>query len=192
MREERFDDGRQDPSDGPSRPRASGDMTPPSGYTIPRSDYTTPPSDDTTAGTYETEQSGWTGWIAFAGVMMIIAGSLNALYGLIGIVNDEWVVWTNQASVYLDLSQWGAVHLIVGLVMLLSGIGVFSGNILARTVGVIVASLSLIANFFFIPAYPAVGAHRDHDRSSGDLGAHRPRQRDATGLSRDREIFTPR
>ena len=38
--------------------------------------------------------------------------------------------------------------------MLLSGIGVFSGNILARTVGVIVASLSLIANFFFIPVYP--------------------------------------
>ena len=133
---------------------ASGDMTPPSGYTIPRSDYTTPPSDYTTAGTYETEQSGWTGWITFAGVMMIIAGSLNALYGLIGVVNDEWVVWTNRASVYLDISQWGAVHLIVGLVMLLSGIGVFSGNILARTVGVIVASLSLIANFFFIPAYP--------------------------------------
>ena len=38
--------------------------------------------------------------------------------------------------------------------MLLSGIGVFSGNLLARTVGVIIAALSLIANFFFIPAYP--------------------------------------
>ncbi len=109
---------------------------------------------DTTAGTYETEPSGWTGWIAFAGVMLIIAGGLNALYGLIAVVNDEWVVWTNRASVYLDLSQWGAVHLIVGLVMLLAGIGLFSGNILARTVGVIVAGISLIANFFFIPAYP--------------------------------------
>ena len=61
----------------------------------------------TTAGTYETEQSGWTGWIVFAGVMMIISGSLNALYGLIAVVNDEWVVWTNSASLYLDLSQWG-------------------------------------------------------------------------------------
>jgi hypothetical protein len=108
----------------------------------------------TTTGTYETEQSGWTGWIAFAGIMMIVAGSLNALYGLVGVVNDEWVVWTNRGSLYLDVSQWGAVHLVVGLVMLLSGIGVFSGNILARTVGVIVASVSLIANFFFIPAYP--------------------------------------
>ena len=85
---------------------------------------------------------------------MIISGGLNALYGLIGVVNDEWVVWTNRSSLYLDISQWGVVHLVVGLVMLLAGIGVFSGNILARTVGVIVASVSLIANFFFIPAYP--------------------------------------
>ena len=130
------------------------DTTQASGYTSQPSGYTTPPYGDTTAGSYETEPSGWTGWIAFAGVMLIIAGSLNAIYGLVAVVNDEWVVWTNSGSLYLDLSQWGAVHLIVGLGMLLSGIGVFSGNILARTVGVIVASLSLIANFFFIPAYP--------------------------------------
>ena len=63
-------------------------------------------------------------------------------------------MWTNRASLYIDISQWGWVHMIVGLVMLFSGFGVFSGNVLARTVGVIAASLSLIANFFFIPAYP--------------------------------------
>jgi hypothetical protein len=103
---------------------------------------------------YETARTGWTGWIAFAGVMMIISGALNALYGLVATVNDEWVVWTNRASLYLDLSQWGWVHLIVGLVMVVAGVGVFSGNILARTVGVILAALSLVANFFFLPAYP--------------------------------------
>ena len=64
--------------------------------------------------------------------MMIISGGLNSVYGLIGVVNDEWVVWTNRASLYLDISQWGWVHLIVGLAMLFSGIGVFSGNVLAR------------------------------------------------------------
>ena len=128
--------------------------SPPTYYTGQPSGYTTSPSGDTTAATYETEQSGWTAWIAFAGIMMIIGGSLNALYGLIAVVNDEWVVWANSASLYLDISQWGAVHLVLGLVVLLSGIGVFSGNILARTVGVIVVSLSLIANFLFVPAYP--------------------------------------
>ncbi|MET1019216.1 MAG: hypothetical protein ABWX62_04455 [Microterricola sp.] len=48
----------------------------------------------------------------------------------------------------------GWIHLIIGAALVLSGIGVFSGNILARTVGVIAAAVSLIANFGFIPAYP--------------------------------------
>ena len=100
------------------------------------------------------EPTGWTGWIAFAGVMLIIGGGVNLLYGIVAAVNDDWVVWTNSAAVYLDLSQWGWVHIILGAIVLLSGIGVFSGNILARTVGVIVASISLVVNFFFIPAYP--------------------------------------
>jgi hypothetical protein len=99
-------------------------------------------------------RTGWTGWITFAAIMMIIAGSLNALYGLIAVINDEWVVWTNRASLYLDISQWGWVHLIVGLVVLFSGIGLFSGHFLARTVGVIAVAISLMSNFFFLPAYP--------------------------------------
>jgi hypothetical protein len=100
------------------------------------------------------ERSGWTGWIAFAGVMMIIAGSLNLFYGIVAAVNDEWVVWSNRASVYLDISEWGWVHIILGAIVLLAGFGVFSGNILARTVGVVVATVSLVVNFLFIPAYP--------------------------------------
>jgi hypothetical protein len=108
----------------------------------------------TAAEPYEEAPTGWTGWIAFAGVMMIISGTLNAFYGLVGIVNDEWTVWGNRGSLYLDISQWGWVHFIMGLVVLAAGFGVFSGNVLARTVGVIVASVSLIGNFLFIPAYP--------------------------------------
>jgi hypothetical protein len=100
------------------------------------------------------ERTGWTGWIAFAGVMMIIGGALNLIYGIIAAVNDEWVVFTNRGDVYLDVSEWGWVHIILGAIVLLSGIGVFSGNILARTVGVIVASISLVANFLFLPVYP--------------------------------------
>jgi hypothetical protein len=99
-------------------------------------------------------RTGWTGWIAFAGIMMVISGALNALYGLIALLNDDWVVWTNRGSLYLDISNWGWIHLGIGIIVLISGIGVFSGNILARTVGVIAATISLIANFFFIPAYP--------------------------------------
>jgi hypothetical protein len=103
---------------------------------------------------YEEQRTGWVGWIVFAGTMMIIGGTLNAFYGLVAVLNDDWVVWQNRSAVFLDLSGWGWVHLILGLVVVLCGFGVMTGNILARTVGVIVAGISMIANFFAIPVYP--------------------------------------
>jgi uncharacterized membrane protein len=109
---------------------------------------------ETTSYDRPVRRTGWTGWIAFAGIMLIIGGSLNALYGLVAAINDDWVVWTNSSAVYLDISEWGWAHLILGIVVLLSGIGVFTGNIVARTIGVIVAGISMIVNFFFIPVYP--------------------------------------
>lgn len=100
------------------------------------------------------EPTGWTGWISFAGVMLIIGGSFNLFYGIVAAVNDEWVVFTNRADVYLDVSQWGWVHIILGTIVLLAGVGVFSGNFLARMVGVLVAGVSMLVNFMFIPVYP--------------------------------------
>jgi hypothetical protein len=101
-----------------------------------------------------TERTGWTGWITFAGVMLIIGGSLGLIFGLIAAVNDNWVVFTNRGQVSLDLSTWGWVHIIVGAIVVLAGFGVFTGNILARIVGVAVAVVSLIANFLWLPVYP--------------------------------------
>lgn len=103
---------------------------------------------------YEERGSGWGGWIAFAATIMVIAGMLNIFYGVIAAVNDEWVVFGNEADLYLDISEWGWVHIIMGTIVMLSGFALFSGNILARTVGVLVAAASLVANFFWLPAYP--------------------------------------
>lgn len=98
--------------------------------------------------------TGWTGWIYFAAVMMVIGGALNALYGLIAVINDEWVVWTNTGALYLDFGLWGWVHIVVGLLVVLAGFGVMTGNVLARAVGVVLAAISLMTNFLFVPAYP--------------------------------------
>ncbi len=100
------------------------------------------------------EPTGWVGWIAFAGVMMIIGGVLNAIYGLVAIFNGTWVAWSNTTHVYWSVSTWGWVQLAVGAVVILAGLGVFTGNIVARTVGVVIAGLSMVANFFFVPIYP--------------------------------------
>jgi hypothetical protein len=116
---------------------------------IPREPTTT-----TVEGEFYEKSSGWTGWIVFAAVMMILAGSLNAMHGLVAILNDEWVVFGNRADLYLDLTTWGWIHLGVGVAVVLAGFGLFTGNVLARTIGVLMAAASIIANFLYIPAYP--------------------------------------
>ena|SRR5919108_1307554 len=102
---------------------------------------------------YET-RSGWGGWIIFASVMMLLAGTLNAVHGLVAIFNDEWVVWGNRANLYLDLSTWGWIHLGIGIAVAVAGLGLLTGNVLARAIAVLVAAVSIIANFLYTPAYP--------------------------------------
>jgi hypothetical protein len=99
-------------------------------------------------------RTGWVGWIYFASVLMILAGTLNAIHGIIAVVNDEWVVWTNRGDLYLDLTDWGWIHFGVGIALVLAGFGVLTGNVLARAVAVLLACLSVIANFLYIPAFP--------------------------------------
>lgn len=100
------------------------------------------------------EQPKGLGWVVFAAVMLMISGGLQVAYGLVALFNDEWIVWTNVGALYFDLTTWGWVHLITGGVVVLSGLGLLSGNVVARLVGVVMATLSLIVNFMFIPAYP--------------------------------------
>jgi hypothetical protein len=98
--------------------------------------------------------SGWFGWIAFASIMMVISGMLNLFYGVIAAVNDEWVVFGNRANLYLDISTWGWVHIVLGALVVVAGLALYSGNVLARTVGVVMAAGSIGTNFFWLPAYP--------------------------------------
>ena len=51
-------------------------------------------------------------------------------------------------------SSWGWIHILLGIIAILAGVGPFSGAISARTVAVIVAVVSLIANFVWFPYYP--------------------------------------
>jgi hypothetical protein len=98
--------------------------------------------------------TGWTGWIVFASIMLMMVGVLQGAYGFIALVNDDWVVWGNQGTLYVELTTWGLVHLALGVVLVLAGVGLLFGNVVARAVAVLVAVLSVIANFLFIPAYP--------------------------------------
>jgi len=86
--------------------------------------------------------------------MMIVGGVINALYGLFVLVKDTWPGWKNGDVWIINLTTWGWVHLLIGLVVALCGVGVLSGNVLARSVGVILAALSIVTNFMFLTMQP--------------------------------------
>ena len=70
----------------------------------------------------DTQVTGWVGWITFAAVMLAISGGLNFFYGLIAAINDEWVVFGNRADVYLDVSAWGWIDMVLGAVVFAAGL----------------------------------------------------------------------
>lgn len=104
------------------------------------------------------EPSGWAiGWTWFAGFMMIMIGCWQAIAGLSAVIDDQFFVPVKDYIVKFDISTWGWIHLTLGVLILLAGFAVFSGAVWARTIGVILAILSAIAAFGWIPYYPVWG-----------------------------------
>lgn len=102
-----------------------------------------------------TARAGWaTGLALFAGVIMIMLGIFQAIAGLAAIIEDKFYVVTPNYAYQIDVTGWGWIHLIVGIFVVLAGVYVLSGRLWARIVGITIAVLSALANFFFIPYYP--------------------------------------
>jgi hypothetical protein len=97
-------------------------------------------------------------WVVFAGVMLILVGFFQAVEGLVALFqNNHYAVRPSGLLVITDYTVWGWVHLLLGVVALLTGMGLLAGNLLARAVGVGLAVVSAIVNLAFIAAFP-VGA----------------------------------
>lgn len=94
------------------------------------------------------------GWIAFAGVVLIIVGSLDALWGLAAILNDEIVVVGGQGALIFDITAWGWIHLILGSLVALTGWGLISGNAAARVAGIFIVAVNAVAQIVWFPAAP--------------------------------------
>jgi hypothetical protein len=106
-------------------------------------------------GVQPTQVTAWVGWIAFAGIMMVLVGSFHAIQGLVAIFRDEvFLVSSSGLVVDVDYTAWGVAHLIGGAVLVAAGIWVFRGKVWARTVGVVMAMLSAVVNVGFLAAYP--------------------------------------
>jgi hypothetical protein len=107
------------------------------------------------SGASDRGTSAWVGWIAFAGTIMVLLGSFHIIEGLVAVFNDDYFLVSRSGLVInVDFTTWGWVHMIAGVIVLVAGIFVFTGQIWARTVGVIVAVVSAMFNLGFLAAYP--------------------------------------
>jgi hypothetical protein len=94
--------------------------------------------------------STWSGWIAFAGWLLIIIGTLDFFQGLIAIIRDNYYAVTPNQIIVFDLTTWGWITLIWGIVLGLAGLGLLSGAGWARWFAIIAGSLNFIVQLGFV------------------------------------------
>lgn len=106
-----------------------------------------------TAGQRE-YSGGAVGLTVFAGILMIMSGVFHALQGLVALVDDTFFVFGEEYIFKFDVTTWGWVHLIAGIIVAAAGFALFGGAVWARTVAVILACISILASFLWMPYYP--------------------------------------
>jgi hypothetical protein len=106
----------------------------------------------TTADRYE--QGGVSGWVIFAGVVLLIDGVLDALWGLAAVLNNEVITVGGHGVVVWDITAWGWAHLIVGTLMALTGLGLLAGQGWARWFGILFVSINAIIQFGTFTVFP--------------------------------------
>jgi hypothetical protein len=108
----------------------------------------------TTRASQRQYSGGAVGVIAFAGILMVLSGAFHVVQGLVALVNDSFYVIGQDYVFKFDVTTWGWIHLIAGIIVALAGIALFQGSVWARTVAVILACVSIIASFLWMPYYP--------------------------------------
>jgi hypothetical protein len=104
---------------------------------------------------YDDERTAWAGWVTFAGVMLLMLGSFQIVQGLVALFDDGfYLVRPNGLVVDVDYNTWGWVHIVLGLLAGLVGIGLLMGNLAARMAGVTIAFVSAVLHLLFASAYP--------------------------------------
>jgi hypothetical protein len=96
----------------------------------------------------------WTGWIVFAGFVILIVGVMDVLQGFFGILEDEYVVATTKGLAIVDITAWGWLTLLWGGLLIVAGLGLLSGAGWARWLAIIGVGVNAIQQVAFLANYP--------------------------------------
>ncbi len=92
------------------------------------------------------------GWAAFAATMILIVGVFNVIYGLAAIIEDDY--FAADELLFGDLSLWGWVYLIIGVLQVVTATLIYAGNDFGAVLGIMFAGFNAIAALLSIGAYP--------------------------------------
>jgi hypothetical protein len=95
-------------------------------------------------------RNSWTGWVAFAGWMMVLIGTLDFFQGLIAVIRDQYYVLAPNQIIVFDLTTWGWITLIWGIVVALAGLGLLARSGWARWFAIVVGSLNFVVQLGFV------------------------------------------
>jgi hypothetical protein len=103
----------------------------------------------------DTPVAGWAlSGVAFAACMLTLIGAFQVIAGLAAIIDDEFFVVARNYTFDLDTTAWGWIHLLLGILLVATGFGLFSRQAWAGVTAIVLAMLTAVENFFFIPFYP--------------------------------------
>lgn len=124
------------------------------------------------------------GWLLFAGIMVLIAGTLNCIWGIAAIDNANFFL-EDQRYILSDLNTMGWIILSIGVLQLIAAFSIWRGGEFGRWIGIISASLGALGALLSIPGYPlwsvcaffinvlivyglaAYGGHQSRPRAAG-------------------------
>lgn len=98
--------------------------------------------------------TGWVGWVYFAAFMLVIIGFFQGILGFTALLNNQFYVAMSGTLLVFDYTTWGWVHLLFGIIALVTGTALFNGSTWARVLATILVSINFLMQFAFVSVYP--------------------------------------
>ncbi|MFI9624529.1 hypothetical protein [Streptomyces sp. NPDC052042] len=116
--------------------------------------HSAPASGPARTGDHEAASPWAAGGTMFAGVLLLVDGVFGVIKGIAGIAGDQVYARVNSYTFRFDVTAWGWIHLVLGIVLGITGWGILKGAMWARAAGVTLAAVSLVVNFAWLPYQP--------------------------------------
>ena len=96
----------------------------------------------------------WSGWIAFAGMVLLIVGSIDMIQGFFLLIDDDYVAGSGQAADFIDVSGWAWIVLLWGALLFFAGLALFKGASWARLLAIVLAGFGAVGQMAYLANYP--------------------------------------